>query len=286
MNPIKPTITYKVVEGTGIQADFYKAPLQDAPVLVYIHGGGLIFGSRSEISSEKVSFFIEAGYSVLSIDYRLAPETKLKAIVEDIQDALKYVQNINRDFVIVGGSAGGYLALLMGTLSLKPKAIVSLYGYGDLLADWAEKQSAHYKAKTLVDQSDALQVVGSRNAIVTEGKINRFLFYLRCRQQGTWIEEITGMDTIRDREEIGAYCPARHVSADFPPTLLIHGDHDKDVPYQQSLLMSESLTQAGVYNERIIIPQADHLFDKTLKDLLVMEVYKKIIQFLSEKRMS
>ena len=52
--------------------------------------------------------------------------------------------------------------------------------------------------------------------------------------------------------------PAENVTADYPPTLLIHGTHDTDVPYEQSSLMAEQLSQHGVEHRLVTIPNGEH----------------------------
>jgi acetyl esterase/lipase len=81
----KQTYTYKAVGQCQIKADVFHAS-EDAtcPVVIWIHGGALIMGDRGGIPLlEKL---LKAGYAVVSIDYRLAPETKLPAILEDVQE--------------------------------------------------------------------------------------------------------------------------------------------------------------------------------------------------------
>ncbi len=91
--PSKKTFTYKTVQRCAIKADVYQgvgsAP---HPVVVWIHGGALIMGSRSGIDLALLDKLLKAGYVVVSIDYRLAPETKLPAILEDVQDACKWIR--------------------------------------------------------------------------------------------------------------------------------------------------------------------------------------------------
>lgn len=53
-------------------------------------------------------------------------------------------------------------------------------------------------------------------------------------------------------------CPVRNVTADHPPTLLIHGDHDTDVPYEQSVMMAAELARAGVEHEFITTRGGGH----------------------------
>ena len=93
------------------------------------------------MKSEQIELYHQAGFNIFSIDYRLAPESKLPAMKEDIADALHWVENEGakqfdydpEKIAVIGSSAGGFLALLTGIFTNKPKAIVSFYGYGDII---------------------------------------------------------------------------------------------------------------------------------------------------------
>jgi len=145
----KTTIVYKKNSEFEINGDFYATSKDNAPVIVYIHGGGLVWGSKEDLKEEQIHFYLEDGFNIFSIDYRLAPETKLPEIKTDIADALLWVKqegtkHFNYDpnkIVVIGGSAGGFLSLLTGIFEVKPNAIVSFYGYGDLTGDWAHRPS-------------------------------------------------------------------------------------------------------------------------------------------------
>ena len=88
----KTTVTYREIDGHKILADVYRP--QDAkirPVIVWIHGGALIMGNRDlEESDFLLAFAKSKGYALVSIDYRLAPETKLPEIVSDIKEAFRW----------------------------------------------------------------------------------------------------------------------------------------------------------------------------------------------------
>jgi len=137
----KDTYTYKTVGDHRIQADVYRQADDDEtrPAIIWIHSGALVVGSRDWIASEQMEAYLEAGYAVISIDHRLAPETRLAAIVEDLEDAYAWVRSEGPELLridphriaVVGHSAGGYLALLAGArLQPRPRALVSFYGYG------------------------------------------------------------------------------------------------------------------------------------------------------------
>src|SRR5262245_52470923 len=80
MNFSKQTYTYKTVGDCKIQADVYRASGDEVrPVTMWIHGGALISGNRSGINQGQLEKYLKAGYTVISIDYRLAAATNIKA---------------------------------------------------------------------------------------------------------------------------------------------------------------------------------------------------------------
>ncbi len=85
-------------------------------------------------------------------------------------------------------------------------------------------------------------------------------FYLYCRQQGIWPEEISGHHP-SERDWFSPFEPLRNVSATYPPTLLLHGEADTDVPFEQSVLMAEQLASQGVEHEFVSEPEWEHAFD-------------------------
>ena len=89
------TYTYKTAEGCEIKADVYGAESRARkPAVIWIHGGALIImGSRKSLSGRFHGELLKQGFVVISIDYRLAPETKLPAIIEDLRDAHRWVRN-------------------------------------------------------------------------------------------------------------------------------------------------------------------------------------------------
>src|SRR4051794_27109974 len=81
----KQTYTYKTVGDCQVQADVHRANDDVVrPVVIWIQGGALINGSRQSIPADLLQFCKPEGYALVSIDYRLAPEKKLPAIIEDV----------------------------------------------------------------------------------------------------------------------------------------------------------------------------------------------------------
>jgi acetyl esterase/lipase len=120
---VKRTYTYKTVDNIPIRADVYR-PDDDKvrPVVVWLHGGALIVGSRAGVPRDLLDLCRSEGYVLVSFDYRLAPEVKLPAIIDDLRDAFRWLREQGPKLfhadparvVVTGGSAGGYLTLMTG----------------------------------------------------------------------------------------------------------------------------------------------------------------------------
>ena len=184
------THTYKVAAGHAIRLDVHWADSESLlPTIFFIHGGALIMGNRGW-TGPAAAYFLDRGYNFVSIDYRLAPQVQLPEIVEDVESAWDWIQTngesygVDRNRVaVMGQSAGGYLALSGGhRFAPVPKAVVSLYGYGDLTGPWYAQPSEHYQSNfDPVSQASAWGAVGDTVVSVDEG--TRFPFYLYSRQQ-------------------------------------------------------------------------------------------------------
>ena len=266
--PTPQTETYKTVDGLDIKADIYGAGAgAKRPAVVWIHGGALIMGSRRGVPRLLRERLLGYGYAIVSIDYRLAPETKLPGIIEDLRDAFRWVREQGpRRFGIdperiatAGGSAGGYLTLMSGfAVTPRPRALASFYGYGDLTTPWYAQPDDFYRRQPLVSKEEAERSVGSTALAEPPDKNQRGQFYLYCRQQGIWPNRVAGHDARQESKWFDPYCPIRHVTAQYPPTILIHGTADTDVPYDESRNMAARLKQAGVQHEFLTIQGAGH----------------------------
>ncbi len=283
------TYSYKTHRNDKILADVFPVPNSNelSPTVIWIHGGGLIFGSRRRIHPEQLKRYLALGCTVVSIDYRLAPETKLPSIIRDIEDAYHWVRESGQKLfhadperlALIGHSAGGYLGLLTAChLFPKPKALVSFYGYGDITGDWCCNPDPFYNQQPSVTEERAYAVVGQKT--ITQGKEERNLFYLYCRQRGVWSKEVSGFDPVLEASAFPSLCPIHNISHDFPSTLLLHGKRDKDVPCQQSTLMSKILSGAGVENELIIVPEEGHLFDRYMSIPSIANIFDSVLAFL------
>ena len=262
------TYTYKEVDGLSLRADVWGAS-QGArkPVVLWVHGGALIMGSRKQTLHPFQEQLLEQGYAVVSIDYRLAPETKLPGIIEDLRDAHGWLhkqgpKELGIDperIAVAGASAGGYLTLMTGfCVSPRPRALVSYFGYGDITTPWYAEPDPFYRQQPLVSREEAESAVGKTPLYEPPAQNQRGRFYLYSRQQGRWPLEVAGHDPHQESRWFDRYCPIRNVSREYSPTLLIHGTVDTDVPYSESATMAARLKEHGVSHELVTLEGVGH----------------------------
>ncbi|HMJ64192.1 MAG TPA: alpha/beta hydrolase [Candidatus Binatia bacterium] len=266
----KETVVYKKAGPLGIKADVYHySDAKVRPVVVSLHGGALIMGHRESVTGPVKNFALTNGYVVVSFDYRLAPETKLPAIIEDIEDAFRWLRgegakrfHIDPDRVAVtGGSAGGYLTLATGhRIQPRPRVLLAYFGYGDLIGDWYSTPSPHprHNQRKITAEEAWQQVSGPAVADARERKGDGGIFYNFCRQTGQWPKAVSGWDPRGEAEKFYPFMPVKNVTAAYPPTVLIHGRADTDVPFEQSELMAQEFKKHGVPFQFHEIAKAEH----------------------------
>jgi acetyl esterase/lipase len=319
VDDVKQQCTYKTENGVALEIDVYrKAGTEVRPVLLWLHGGALIFGSRSELPAAQRNRYLDRGYVVASVDYRLAPETKLAQIHADVEDAYKWLRansaafQIDKDRVgIVGHSAGGYLTLTAGArLSPRPRALVAFYGYGDIRwytkPGMAEEGSrcpadplkgypagrpiAHAGAGTAgasyapvacgnaEEEPEAELEEGGGDA--ESGEDGRLGIYSCSREKGYWPEVVGGRRLDAESAWFEQFEAIRHVSRDYPATMLLHGPTDDDVPFGQSKAMATALGKAGVDVEFLSAQRWSHGFDEQWCDPSVQCAFDRVTRFL------
>jgi len=279
------TYTFKTLasQGDNLQADVHR-PAGDTirPVIVFIHGGALMMGDRKMTPKpgSLLEALLNAGYVVVSIDYRLAPNVKLPAIIEDVRDACAWVRERGPELFridpeqlfVMGQSAGGYLTQMTGfCVKPRPRALVSFWGYGDIAGEWYSRPDPFYRQQPLVTKEE-VETLGS-------GKL-----YLYCRQQGLWPKVVAGHDPDTEPRAFDPFCPVRNVTRDYPPTLLIHGTKDTDVPYALSVQMDKELTAKGVDHKFITIPEGIHGFRSKADTEVAAQTYRQVVEFLEKYR--
>ena len=235
---VSPNITYKVASNAEQKLDVYhrRDKSEPAPTVIYIHGGGWVGGSK-EASVLRIAPYLEMGFNVVNVEYRLGRIARAPAAVEDCRCALRWVMRnaesygIDADrLVVTGRSAGGHLSL---TTAMLP---VSAGFDAECISDADPKVAAVINYYGITDVADLMA-----------GEPNEKSY------------TVSWLGSQGDRKEIAdSVSPIRHVRKDVPPILTIHGDADTIVPYSHATDLHERLEHAGVTNELLTIPGGGH----------------------------
>lgn len=204
------------------------------PVIINIHGGGWSSGTKD--TQGGFTPYFKAGFAVANIAYRLTGQATAPAAIEDTRCALIYlIKNANalnidiNKIVIMGGSAGGHLALMGGLLA------------NDSRFDNNCLDLKNVKVAAIIDKYGIVDV-GDQNY----GKF-------RSGSEVKWLGE-----KVKDYEFIKSVSPIYQIKKDSPPIFIVHGDADPTVPYQQSVDLKKKLDEMGVKNEFLTIPGGLH----------------------------
>jgi acetyl esterase/lipase len=243
-------ITYAVAGGTELKLDVYRPRTlgPPRPTLVFIHGGGWVSGAKEDAVLWLVPW-LEAGWSAVNVEYRIARTAPAPAAVEDARCALRWVARYAQEhgfdptrIVVSGDSAGGQLAL--ATALLPPSAgfdrgCTVPYPAGTnswaSLPEWTVLPAAVVNWYGITDVVDMLSGPGGRGYAVE---------WLGSRP---------------DREALArTLSPLAHVRAGVPPVITIHGDADPVVPYRHAVRLHEALDKAGVPNRLVTIAGGKH----------------------------
>jgi acetyl esterase/lipase len=243
---ITPNITYFVGNNFEAKLDVYrpKEAKSPTPVVMLIHGGGWVAGEKEHNALEGLPY-MEMGFAVVNVEYRLAKASLAPAAVEDCLCALHWIgrnaQQYNFDLAKIitsGGSAGGHLALTTGMIP-SSSGLDAECAFRD---DWSgskadplPKVAAIINWYGITDVADMLQGPNMRSYAVS------------------WF------GSLPNREEIAReVSPLTYVRAGLPPILTIHGDADPVVPYSDAVRLHEALDKAGVRNQLLTIPGGGH----------------------------
>lgn len=216
------------------------------PLIVWVHGGAWSAGSKD--GGNPAMKFLEQGYAVASINYRLSQHAVYPAQIQDCKEAIRFLRanakkyNLNPDkFGAWGSSAGGHLVALLGTSA----------GAKDLLlADSPHK-----------DVSDAVQCVidffGPTDLLkmgAQAGAKSKF----DHDSPNSPESKLVGGAIQQNKEKAEKANPITYVSKASAPFLIVHGDADPLVPLGQSELLNDALKKAGVPVELVTLKGAGH----------------------------
>ncbi len=112
----------------------------------------------------------------------------------------------------------------------------------------------------MVSRDEALRALTTDSLDPGKRSFDRSLFYVHCRQQGQWLREVTGHEFPKDAAWFEPYCPTKNISATYPPTILVHGTEDVDVPHEESERLAQRFVEFGVTHRFVSMPGVGHGF--------------------------
>jgi dipeptidyl aminopeptidase/acylaminoacyl peptidase len=129
-----------------------------------------------------------------------------------------------------------------------------------LIGDWYSTPSPHprHHRSEPTREEAWRQVGGPAISNSRDRKGDGGLFYEYCRQTGTWPKAVSGWDPATEPQRFYPFMPVKNVTAQYPPTALIHGTDDTDVPYEQSELMAEQCQRQNVPHLLIRVAGGEH----------------------------
>jgi acetyl esterase/lipase len=260
-------ITYCTPESISQKLDLYfpAASEKPTPAVIYVHGG-----AWRECDKDSNFFFPlmkglqNAGFLVAAINYRLAPLHPFPAQIIDARCAVRFLRfyaselNIDPDRIgAFGDSAGGHLVSMMG------------------LAD----ENAGWDTGECTGISSRLQAVVSLYGISDVSKV--------FGHDGSEIwPQVFNVDADDNDPRLKTASPLTYVHPGTPPFLIIHGDKDSVVPFEQSVWLEDALKKAGNPVEFLNVRNADHQFIQVGPHPVepdVPQIFRTIIEFFERQ---
>jgi acetyl esterase/lipase len=235
---IFPNITYLTASNYEAKMDIYARRGVTTPqrTIVYFHGGFWAAGNKEGALMSLIPW-LEMGWTVVNVEYRLARVALAPAAVEDCLCALRFVaaqaKTYNIDttrIVLTGESAGGHLTLTTGMIPESAGLDRECAGNTPV-----PKVAAMINWFGITDVADVIDGPHKANLAVT------------------WLGSLPNKDEVAKRVS-----PLTYVRPGLPPILTIHGDMDQLVPYDEAVRLHAALTKAGVINQLLTIPGGRH----------------------------
>ncbi|MEM7139631.1 MAG: alpha/beta hydrolase [Actinomycetota bacterium] len=234
-----------------------EVPAEGAPLIIYLHSGGWVGGDRSYVP-DMVLRFLDLGYAIASVEYRLAPDSVFPGPVTDVARAIRELKamgiatgELDPDrFVVYGTSAGGHLGALASMT-------VDRFEPADLSIGAEQVDASVAGIVSAVGPTDLVQLYSHPNpwAAPMSGT------FMGCFPECT-----------PDQLEIANLAP--HLHADIPPAYWAYGALDPLVDADaQGLLIAQQWADAGGDSYLDLVDDGDHNLDETVVNQRALEAF-------------
>ena len=259
-------LEYNIEFKEGLKLDVYqptKQVYEKNPVVVYIHGGAWISGSKMSVNNARFNGAFntlrEKGYAIVAPDYTLAKfeQSPFPACLADAVDAMSWISNHAEEYNfdldnvgLLGESAGAHISMMTVFYEDQTFAephdlsftyLIDVYGPSDLYQ--------LYKAQIPLIDSINSHILGLPEHIKSHLEITEYLFGFDPAE-----------DTSKTAAFTGLYSPVHKLTSSAPNILMIHGNVDQVVPLEQSHILKAAMDSMGVYHEFHVLEGVDHAF--------------------------
>jgi len=240
-----------------------KAGAEGAPVLLQIHGGAWMIGTKDTQGRPLMNALTNAGWVCVAINYRLSPRAKWPDHLVDCKLALAWIREHIAEYggdpsrvVVTGGSAGGHLSTLVGLTANDP-----LFQPGFEHVDTSVRACV-----PMYGAYDLEQIFGAYPSWIG-------------RRVGSWMGSLVLGRGLDDPGPYRAASPVYRVAAGAPPFMVVHGSIDNLVPVEQARRLVDELRAAGgevAYVELEGAPHAFDVFHSTWADAAVAAIVRYV----------
>ncbi|RIQ11092.1 alpha/beta hydrolase [Jiangella rhizosphaerae] len=243
---VENDLVYATVDGVRLALDLYRAPQPDAPLVLYVHGGGWRHGDKAEDGPRRLLPLAERGVTVASADYRLLPDAVFPDQVHDLKAAVRWLRAHGADLELAterigiwGASAGAYLGSLLALTPGDETFEGTVGGHRD--------QSSAVQAVVHWFGPSDLLTAGSRSRLET--RLLPFAFEA----------DLLGVPSVADAaDQARELSLLSRASAQAPPFLIAHGDRDRIVAPSEGAALHQALSRAGASSRFDLLGGAGH----------------------------
>ncbi len=232
-------------------------PVSPLPVILFLHGGGWNMGSKDTLGWLAGGSVTGGEYAAVSANYRLSQHAKWPAQIHDAMAAVRWIRANAKEYNldpkrigVIGISAGGHLAAMLGTAQQSPELV------GDI--------GSHKEVSSKISCIVTLAAPTDFNALDPDGVLTQ-------SRPSNPIVQLLG-STRRDLAKKAS--PISHVSKGDAPFLIVHGTDDKVVPVNQGKILHDTLERNGVKSRLIEVRGAGHM------GILTPEIQRETQSFL------
>ena len=286
-------ISFAIIPGTDrkILCDVWQPSENVRPsglAFIYLHGSAWYFLDKDLGTRPFFRHLAAQGHVIMDVAYRLAPETDMMGMVNDVKRAIVWLKenadtySVNPNRIVVGGgSAGGHLALMTAYTANNPLftpreleekdmsvcAVISLYGPTDLKAFYYHTNQHLTTRSTPGRPKKAVPAKMPEWIKKRMGKGYYRLGMDKGFENTGALAPLMGGHPDECPASYAFFSPVTHIHSGCPPTLLIHGEHDIMAPVKTTRILRNRLLDKKVPTVMHIIPQTDHAFDLILPEI-------------------